>query len=257
MARYTTVTELPGTQGSLIQIEKLYQRYRFAYDRCKGKDVLEVACGAGQGLGYLAKTAKQVLGGDIDEDCLGFARAQYAGCSNVRLEHLDAQKIPYPDGSFDVVIMFEAIYYLQDPDRFVKEASRVLREDGRLILCTTNKDSDEFNPSSFSKQYFSVPQLLELLNEGFSQIDCFGGFKASRKGVKGAVSTALKRGAVRLGIMPKTMKSKELLKRLFYGKLHRVPEEVTDCMASYDPPEPIANNRADEAHSVIYAVARK
>ena len=37
-------------------------------------DVLEVACGGGIGLGYLARTAKKVVGGDIDETILQYPR---------------------------------------------------------------------------------------------------------------------------------------------------------------------------------------
>ena len=61
---YTSVTELPGNKGSKEQLARLYQRYHFALQFSKEKDVLEVACGGGLGLGYLAKSAKFGSSGD-------------------------------------------------------------------------------------------------------------------------------------------------------------------------------------------------
>lgn len=59
MVDYSTVTEIPGNKISKEQLTRLYHRYHFASLFCKGKDVLEVACGGGMGLGYLAKFAKK------------------------------------------------------------------------------------------------------------------------------------------------------------------------------------------------------
>ena len=58
---YITVTEMPGNKATKENIEMLYTRYKWASQFIEGKDVLEVACGAGQGLGYLAKKAKKVV----------------------------------------------------------------------------------------------------------------------------------------------------------------------------------------------------
>jgi len=64
---YTSVTEIAGSKVSNEQLLRMAHRYHFAAGFCAGKDVLEVACGAGVGLGYLAKFAKRVVGGDIDQ----------------------------------------------------------------------------------------------------------------------------------------------------------------------------------------------
>ena len=44
------LTETPGGQGSPEQLQRMFTRYRFAAGFCAGKDVVEIACGAGQGL---------------------------------------------------------------------------------------------------------------------------------------------------------------------------------------------------------------
>src|SRR2546427_9416346 len=110
MADYTSVAETPTLKASREQVSMLYTRYHFAADHCLGKVVLEVACGAGQGLGYLAKKAKLVVGGDYTENLLRVAQRSYN--RRVPLLHLDAHALPFRDSSFDVVLLYEAIYYL-------------------------------------------------------------------------------------------------------------------------------------------------
>ncbi len=50
----------------------------------------------------------------------------------------DAESIPLADASLDSAVSGEMIYYLDNPDRFLAEAHRVLRPGGRLVLSTTN-----------------------------------------------------------------------------------------------------------------------
>src|SRR5438128_529446 len=125
---FSVITELAGDPGSREQIQRAYRRYYWAGQYVKDADVLEVACGAGQGLGYLAKLAKSVRGGDISESVLEHARRYYG--NRIELRRFDAEELPYADNSFDVVLIFEAIYYLNHAARFIREARRVLRPGG-------------------------------------------------------------------------------------------------------------------------------
>ena len=61
---------------------------------------------------------------------------------------------------------------------------------------------------------------------------------------------------VSLHLIPKTMKGKELLKRIFSGKLIPLPPEITDDMAEYIPPVPIPFDTPNFEFKVIYAVAQ-
>ena len=175
---YITVTELPGARASEEQIARLFSRYHFASKYCVGKDVLEVACGAGIGLGYMKKFARAVVGGDIDEDILQFAIRNYSKRSGIEIRKLDAEKLPFSHNIFDLVILFEAIYYIAKPASFVAEARRVLRQEGILLVCTVNKDWPDFNPSSYSTKYYSVHEIYRLLKYYFAHVEIYGGFRA-------------------------------------------------------------------------------
>ncbi len=250
---YITVTEIPDGKASEEQLARLYTRYRFAAEFCHEKEVLEVACGAGIGLGYLARKAKKVIGGDYDEKLVQIAKDHYQ--DRVEVRQLDAHNLPFDDKSFDVAILYEAIYYLERPEAFVKEARRVLRDGGLLIICTVNKEWEDFNPSPYSLKYFSVPELYELLRSGgFADIALYGDCKVNADTTKDKIVSAIKKTAVKFHLMPKTMKGKEFLKRIFMGKLVPLPPEITDGMSEYIPPSPIDHIASNVEYKVLFAL---
>ena len=74
---YQSVTELSGTDVTQEQVDRIGHRYRWAGEFCEGKDVAEVACGSGQGLGYLGLIASSVAAGDISQPIVEGARSHY------------------------------------------------------------------------------------------------------------------------------------------------------------------------------------
>jgi len=254
---FTDVTERPGLMASREQLARLYQRYRFARKFAHGKVVLEVACGSGMGLLYLADAAQRAVGLDIDARNLraasGLERNGRAVCVHVA----DAQALPYPATSFDLVVNYEAIYYLAEPERFVAEAARVLRPGGVLLVGTVNRDWSDFHPSPLSRRYFSVPELFDLLSTRFPQVELYGGFRVQNNGVTGRVVSLLKRAAVRLDLIPGSLQARAYLKRLFMGPLQPLPEQVRDGMCAYEPPTPIPVNERSREYKILYAVATK
>src|SRR5262249_16211790 len=106
---FSSVTETNEAGLTRHAFEMNCHRYRFAMDYCHEKDVLEVACGPGQGLGYLAGKARSVVGGDCTEKLVNRAQAYYG--DRLKVMHFDGQAMPFEDHSFDVVILFEALYY--------------------------------------------------------------------------------------------------------------------------------------------------
>lgn len=253
---YTTITETPDIGASREQLSMLYTRYRFAAPLCGGKDVLEVACGAGMGLGYLARFAKRVVGGDIDDQNLRLAVEHYRGRPNIQIRNIDAHRLPFEDGSFDVVLLYEAIYYLDRPDRFLEECRRVLREKGAVLICTVNNEWPDFNPSPYSMQYYSSRELRELLSRHRFDVELYGAFPFRMATVKDSLISYIKRAAVALHLIPKTMKGKEALKRIFFGELIPLPPEVEDGMANYASPVLIHCDAPNTQYKVIYAIAR-
>lgn len=251
---YSTVTEVPGNRVTRDQLERMFHRYQFAASFSEGKDVLEVACGAGQGLGFLAKMAKRVFGGDYTENLVKGAKGYYQ--ERIPLLRLDALFLPFRDQCLDVVILYEAIYYLNDAETFFREAKRVLRKDGVLLIATVNKDWSEFNPSPFSTRYLSIPELSTLLQESGFSVEIYGAYSALPRGTREKIIAGIKKLAVSLHLIPKTMKGKEFLKKIFYGKLITLEGEIEEGLYKYLPPLSIPSHIPNNEFKIIYAVAR-
>ena len=234
-----------------------YTRYSAAAKFCEDKNVLEVACGAGFGLGYLARKARRVVAGDIDDKLLRIAQEHYRDRKNIDLRIFDAHQLPFEDCSFDVAVLFETIYYLAQPEMFLDESHRVLREEGVLLICTANKECPEFVPSPFSGRYFSGPELVELLNRQGFDAELFGAFPLDISSAKQRLVSFLRRVVTTLHLMPGTLRARSILKRIFYGRLLILPEELEDGMIEAYPLEPIARDASGAQYKVLYAIARK
>ena len=252
---YTTVTEVPGSMATREQSARLYHRYHTAAHHSAGKRVLEVACGAGLGLGYLARTAKSVVGGDYTENLLQTARSHYRG--RVPLVRLDAHHLPFCNRAFDLVVILEAIYYLAQAEQVIAESRRVLSDDGTLLIGTVNKDWSEFTSDLLGVRYLSVPELRALLiQQGFGSLEFFGAFPATATSTKQKVVSLIRRVAVGLHVVPKTLGGRERLKRLFYGSLTPIKPEVENGMAELYPLVPISHESSNRQYKILYAVAR-
>ncbi|MBV6417036.1 MAG: Ubiquinone/menaquinone biosynthesis C-methyltransferase UbiE [Steroidobacteraceae bacterium] len=252
---FSIVTERGGELVSRGQLDRFHQRYLWAGRYCRDRDVLEMACGTGPGLGYLASRSRSLVAGDLSETVLAIARANYA--DSVRLLRFDAAATPFASSSFDVVILFEAIYYLPDAGAFAREAHRLLRNGGVLLIATANKDLPDFNPSPFSKCYFNPPELASLLTRAGFDTKFYGGSPVDTSGPRAKALRYLKRLAVALHLIPGSMRGKRLLKRIVFGPLVQMPAQFLDAGVQYTPPQAIDSLSPDLRHQVLYCVAQK
>ncbi len=100
------------------------------------QDILDIGTGTGRMLELFAKQAVTAVGVDQSLEMLSVARANLAraGLSNVQLRHGDIYDLPMPAGSFDRVIVHQVLHFLEEPAKAIKEAARVLRPQGQLIV---------------------------------------------------------------------------------------------------------------------------
>ena len=102
----------------------------------RGGRVLDVATGDGEFVALLAghlQDYETIVGVDIDQNLLSEARRNLSS-RRIRFRVADAMKLPFRDGSFDMVTMSDALHHLVDPDRGLREMARVLKPGGILLL---------------------------------------------------------------------------------------------------------------------------
>jgi SAM-dependent methyltransferase len=252
-AEFVNVTEIEGQSISREQLVRTCHRYHWAVPFCADKDVLEVGCGAGQGLGLLKSNAHSLVAGDISPEVLEAAKRTYK--NTIPLSVFGAEELPYPDDSIDVILMFEALYYVSDTARFFAEARRVLRQGGRLLIVTANKDLYDFTPSPFSKRYLGVRELHQELGLSGFNSEFWGLIDTRTVSVRQRILRPVKSIVSKFGLMPKTMSGKAWMKKLFFGEMTVMPSDIMDAPFEYEVPVPIAATLADTVHKVIYCSA--
>jgi SAM-dependent methyltransferase/rhodanese-related sulfurtransferase len=115
-----------------------------------GAKVLDVACGAGQTAIPMARKGMQVTGVDIATNLIETARkrAQAEGL-DIRFDEGDAEQLPYPDASFDIVFSLIGAMFAPQPQKVAAELARVCRPGGRIIM-------GNWTPSGFVGQMFKT-----------------------------------------------------------------------------------------------------
>jgi SAM-dependent methyltransferase len=113
-----------------------------AVDLRAGERVLDVACGNGNAALAAARRFCHVTGVDYVPALLERARARAeAEGLDVSFEEGDAEALPYPDGSFDVVLSTCGAMFAPDQERTAAELLRVCRPGGRIGMVNWTPDS--------------------------------------------------------------------------------------------------------------------
>ncbi len=99
-------------------------------------DLLDVGTGTGRMLEIFAPRVDRAVGIDLSREMLAVARANLdrAGLRNCRVQHGDMYNLPLPSRSFDAVVFHQVLHFADRPAAALSEASRVLREGGRLAV---------------------------------------------------------------------------------------------------------------------------
>jgi len=104
--------------------------------------VLDIATGGGHTALKFAPHVKKVIASDYAPVMLAQAKAfiEGQGVTNVEFSEADAENLPYPDNTFDLVTCRVAAHHFPDAYKFVTESARVLKPGGILLV------QDHLNP---------------------------------------------------------------------------------------------------------------
>lgn len=166
--KFTGERVIPG-EGDADLLNEHRARYLFAQRYSAGNTVLDVACGVGYGTALLGEKAAAVFGVDLSAEAVQHARRHY-GSPKTHFAQSNCLTLPFPSGQFHLVVAFEIIEHLEDPEAFLNELQRVLHPAGLLVLSTPNRlyyteERGEVNP--FHVREFSFAELEEILKPLF------------------------------------------------------------------------------------------
>jgi SAM-dependent methyltransferase len=232
----------------------VYNRYAYACHLAQGKRVLEIACGAGLGLGLLRRVGASVIGGDIEMDLLRRGSRHYGDV--IPFVQLDAHALPFRAGSFELCLLFEASYYLRSLAAALDEIIRILAPDGTLIIVTANPERPVFIPSPRSHAYHTARHMEQLLTRRGLATTVEGTYAVDRRGMSAWLAAGARRILTAFGLVPKTLKGRALLKRILYGRPLILPPELPPAWAAVEPRKPIRSGAATD-FKVLYVTASK
>src|SRR5215469_5406696 len=131
-------------------IEPVAEDFMARIDLRPGMKVLDAACGTGNLAVIAARRGCITSGLDIASNLIAQARerAREEGLS-IEYTEGDAEAMPYPDASFDVVVSMYGVMFAPRPERIVSEWQRVTKPGGLIALAN-------WTPSGFIGKMFSV-----------------------------------------------------------------------------------------------------
>ncbi len=167
----------PERHAEQLFFAEHWARYLWSARLGEGKRVADIACGSGYGCQILMEAgASTVVGVDSSPEAISKAALKYRRDHRMLFLVSDAHALPLADKSCDLVISFETIEHLLNPEKFVLEARRILDPAGIFLISTPNPrvypagnpfHVNELSPRDFEqliRSQFSCVQLYYQSN---------------------------------------------------------------------------------------------
>ena len=141
---------VPHDRGSRESFDAIYARWerdmnprRLEFlDSCRGKELLEIGCGIGIDGRYFSSNGVQYRAIDMSRESLQLAKRHFEmNDLPVRLSNADATRLPFADGSFDVVYSSGVLQHIPDMAAACREAVRVLKPGGTARMMLYHRNS--------------------------------------------------------------------------------------------------------------------
>ena len=98
------------------------------------KSILDIGCGVGAFVRRLREFSSRVAGIDVDRE-----RVTEGGKAMPDLALAVGERLPFADGAFDVILLHEVLEHVTDDQATLREANRVLRLGGRVVIFCPNR----------------------------------------------------------------------------------------------------------------------
>lgn len=153
-------------------------RYTLVRDLCRGRKVLDLACGEGYGSRLMFDWgATEVVGVDVSEEAVASARARFGfGCDGLRYLSGDAEQVEalLAGEKFDLIISLETIEHLHNPVAYIEALVRLRAQDGEIFISCPNDwwyypTAEQSNPYHIRK--YSYDEFLALVTPSLGEPD--------------------------------------------------------------------------------------
>jgi SAM-dependent methyltransferase len=157
--------------------------YRWIAERCRGKRVVDMACGEGYGAAVLSETAAAVIGVDANPEAFEHARLRYRA-PNLSFERALVEQ--FDQGApFDAIVFLQTIEHVEQPDRLLARFASLLSPGGVLYVTTPNRltlapPGAERSGNPWHVREYAPEEFAALVRPAFEAADLLGLFHARK-----------------------------------------------------------------------------
>ena len=243
-------TERGNSLFTKNSLKEIITRYQFAEGHVIGKNILEI----GPGTGY---ASKNIIANSKSYTCIEYSRENteifqinYPNINiiNADFTNLDG-KIVSQLKNIDCIISMANIYYF-DFEKFLETSKLLLLDNGKIIFCTTNCLNHTFKKAEYTKKYYKLSELKEILSQCGFKGTFYGGFNNEKLNIKDYLIKTFKFIIVRL-----VSKNIKIRIQKYFNIIKKLPEKIDIEKLDYEKLTPVNGNEDSKKYMVLYCVA--
>jgi len=187
------VERLSGVQARKDEAQRFFAGAAGAWDRLRAEvygvrvgieallallpsewTVADLGCGTGALAAELAPRVRKVVAVDQSAEMLRAARKRLGRRRNVEIHEARLEALPLPDAGCDAAALVLVLSYLREPGAALREAARILRPGGRLVVVEAKRHGDEELRRRMGQLSpgFEEAELLGLFPAGLMDVSC-------------------------------------------------------------------------------------
>lgn len=118
----------------------------------------DIGCGTGDMLEILSRSAKNVIGVDNSPKMLELAEERFSGDARMSLRIGEMTHLPLRDWEADCTVISLVLHHLARPEDALREAARVLKIGGRLLIAEFDRHENELMRSEYGDRRLGIPR---------------------------------------------------------------------------------------------------
>jgi len=130
---------------------------------CEGKRILDIGCGSGALTYLISQKGGMVIGVDVLDGAIKFAREKTKNIRNIGFIKASACHLPFKNDCFDYVVSSDVIEHLEEPDKMLAEIKRVYNGNGKVVITT---------PLRFTEEPLDRMHVQEFFESDFRKLLC-------------------------------------------------------------------------------------
>lgn len=149
--------------------------YNFSLDFVKNKNILDFGCGSGYGSKIMSKKALSVIGVDISNNAIEYAKKNYSAENLTFLNINQINSLEFQK-KFDVVTSFQVIEHVSNEKKYIETILRLLKPNGVFLVSTPNKDIRLYKHiqkpwNIFHVKEYNEGELTKLMKQYFINVE--------------------------------------------------------------------------------------